>query len=54
MVHNAFRGASPHRLEDVGLELWDRNSRTAVWGSYYSAVLAYPHLRTAGSAAGSS
>jgi 3-oxoacyl-[acyl-carrier protein] reductase len=48
MVHNAYRGASPHRLEDVDLELWDRNSRTAVWGSYYSAVLAYPHLRVAG------
>jgi NAD(P)-dependent dehydrogenase (short-subunit alcohol dehydrogenase family) len=48
MVHNAYRGASPHRLEDVDLELWERNSRTAVWGSYYSAVLAYPHLRAAG------
>ena len=49
MVHNAYRGASPHRLEDVDLELWERNSRTAVWGSYYSAVLAYPHLEVAGS-----
>jgi len=48
MVHNAFRGATPHRLEDVDLELWDRNSRTAVWGSYYSAVLAFPHLQRAG------
>lgn len=48
MVHNAFRGAAPHRLEDVGLDLWEQNSRTAVWGSYYSAVLAYPHLRDAG------
>jgi NAD(P)-dependent dehydrogenase (short-subunit alcohol dehydrogenase family) len=48
MVHNAYRGASPHRLEDVDIELWDRNSRTAVWGSYYSAVLAYPHLEAAG------
>jgi 3-oxoacyl-[acyl-carrier protein] reductase len=48
MVHNAYRGASPHRLEDVDLELWDRNSRTAVWGSYYSAALAYPHLKAAG------
>ncbi len=46
-MHNAYRGASPHRLEDVDLELWDRNSRTAVWGSYYSAVLAFPHLRDA-------
>jgi 3-oxoacyl-[acyl-carrier protein] reductase len=49
MVHNAYRGATPHRLEDVDLELWDRSSRTAVWGSYYSAVLAFPHLRAAGS-----
>lgn len=49
VVHNAYRGASPHRLEDVDLELWERNSRTAVWGSYYSAVLAYPHLVAAGS-----
>jgi NAD(P)-dependent dehydrogenase (short-subunit alcohol dehydrogenase family) len=48
MVHNAYRGASPHRLEDVDVELWERNSRTAVWGSYYSAVLAYPHLAAAG------
>jgi 3-oxoacyl-[acyl-carrier protein] reductase len=48
MVHNAYRGAAPHRLEDLDMELWDRNSRTAVWGSYYSAVLAFPHLRGAG------
>jgi NAD(P)-dependent dehydrogenase (short-subunit alcohol dehydrogenase family) len=48
MVHNAFRGGTPHRLEDVGLELWEQNSRTAVWGSYYSAVLAFPHLQRAG------
>jgi 3-oxoacyl-[acyl-carrier protein] reductase len=48
MVHNAYRGATPHRLEDVDLELWERNSRTAVWGSYYSAVLSYPSLKAAG------
>jgi NAD(P)-dependent dehydrogenase (short-subunit alcohol dehydrogenase family) len=48
MVHNAFRGAAPHRLEDVGLDLWEQNSRTAVWGSYYTASLAAPHLRGAG------
>jgi NAD(P)-dependent dehydrogenase (short-subunit alcohol dehydrogenase family) len=47
MVHNAYRGASPHRLEDVDVALWEQNSRTAVWGSYYSAVLAYPHLAAA-------
>jgi 3-oxoacyl-[acyl-carrier protein] reductase len=48
MVHNAYRGGSPHRLEDADVELWEHNSRTAVWGSYYSAVLAYPHLAAAG------
>jgi len=48
MVHNAYRGGVPHRLEDTTLELWEQNSRTAVWGSYYSAVLAFPHLRRAG------
>ena len=48
MVHNAYRGGVPHRLEDTTLELWEQNSRTAVWGSYYSAVLAFPHLRDAG------
>jgi NAD(P)-dependent dehydrogenase (short-subunit alcohol dehydrogenase family) len=48
MVHNAFRGAAPHRLEDVGLDLWEQNSRTAVWGSFYTASLAAPHLRAAG------
>ena len=44
MVHNAFRGATPHRVEDLDAELWTQNSRTAVWGSYYSAVLVFPHL----------
>lgn len=48
MVHNAYRGAPPQRLEDVELDQWERSSRTAVWGSYHSAVLAYPHLRAAG------
>ena len=48
MVHNAFRGGTPHRLEDLSPDLWEQNSRTAVWGSYYSAVLAFPHLRAAG------
>ncbi len=48
MVHNAFRGGTNHRLEELSQELWEQNSRTAVWGSYYSAVLAFPHLRAAG------
>jgi NAD(P)-dependent dehydrogenase (short-subunit alcohol dehydrogenase family) len=49
MVHNAFRGGRAHRLEDVDDALWTMNSRTAVWGSFYAARFAYPHLRTAGS-----
>ena len=48
MVHNAFKGGRAHRLEDLDLELWDENSRTAAWGSYYSAQIAYPHLAAAG------
>jgi NAD(P)-dependent dehydrogenase (short-subunit alcohol dehydrogenase family) len=48
MVHNAFRGGRPHRLEDVDEALWTMNSRTAVWGSFYAARFAFPHLRTAG------
>lgn len=48
MVHNAFRGGKPHRLEDVTAEIWEQNSRTAVWGSYYSAAVAHPHLANAG------
>jgi NAD(P)-dependent dehydrogenase (short-subunit alcohol dehydrogenase family) len=49
MVHNAFRGGRPHRLEDVDDALWTMNSRTAVWGSFYSARFAFPELRHAGS-----
>lgn len=48
MVHNAFKGGRAHRLEDLDLDLWDENSRTAAWGSYYSAQIAYPHLAAAG------
>lgn len=48
MVHNAFRGAPPHRLEDVDDDQWTSNSRTAVWGSFYCAQVAAPHLRRAG------
>jgi NAD(P)-dependent dehydrogenase (short-subunit alcohol dehydrogenase family) len=48
MVHNAFQGGRAHRLEDVDDDLWATNSRTAVWGSYFSAQLASPHLRRAG------
>ena len=48
MVHNAFHGGRPHRLEDVDAALWTTNSRTAVWGSYYCARYAAPHLHAAG------
>ncbi len=49
MVHNAFRGGRAHRLEELDLALWNENSRTAAWGSFYAAQLAFPHLRRAGS-----
>ncbi len=48
MIHNAFRGGVAHRLEDAGADVWEQNSRTAVWGSFFCAQLAYPHLRDAG------
>jgi len=48
MVHNAFRGAPRHRVEDAGEKAWLPNSRTAVWGSFYCARAAFPHLRETG------
>jgi 3-oxoacyl-[acyl-carrier protein] reductase len=48
MIHNAFKGGRAHRLEDLDLDLWDENSRTAAWGSYYAAQIAAPHLAAAG------
>ncbi|HEV2309078.1 MAG TPA: SDR family NAD(P)-dependent oxidoreductase, partial [Acidimicrobiia bacterium] len=48
MVHNAFHGGRPHRLEEVDDALWTTNSRTAVWGSYYCARYAAAHLQAAG------
>lgn len=48
MVHNAFRGGVAHRLEDFDIDIWEGNSRTAVWGSFYAAQLAAPHLERAG------
>ena len=50
MVHNALRAPSPHRVESVGLDEWEALSRTAVWGSFFCARSAHPHLRA--SAAG--
>jgi NAD(P)-dependent dehydrogenase (short-subunit alcohol dehydrogenase family) len=49
MVHNAIGGAaSVHQLETVEQATWDRLSQTAVWGSFYCAQIASPHLRRAG------
>jgi NAD(P)-dependent dehydrogenase (short-subunit alcohol dehydrogenase family) len=47
MVHNALDSSLPkrYRLEDVELDWWARQSRTAVWASYWCARAAYPHLR---------
>ncbi|HEX4540567.1 MAG TPA: SDR family oxidoreductase [Acidimicrobiales bacterium] len=50
MVHNAFggRAGASHRLEEVDDRMWQGFSRTAVWGSFHCAQLAFPHLRAAG------
>jgi NAD(P)-dependent dehydrogenase (short-subunit alcohol dehydrogenase family) len=49
VVHNAFAGAVPHRLEEADLERhWSRMSRTAVWAVLYLARAAWPHLASAG------
>jgi NAD(P)-dependent dehydrogenase (short-subunit alcohol dehydrogenase family) len=49
MVHNAVAGAATvHRLADVEQVTWDTLSRTAVWGSFFCAQAAAPHLRASG------
>ncbi|MCU1396852.1 MAG: short-chain dehydrogenase [Ilumatobacteraceae bacterium] len=49
VVHNAFRGAIPHRMEDVDLDVhWKHMSETAVWAVLYCGQAAWPHLRAAG------
>ena len=48
MVHNAFRGGPPHRLEDVDEAMWEAYSRTAVWASFHCAQIALPHLAASG------
>jgi len=49
MVHNAFRGAMPHRLEEADLDRhWRHMSRTGVWGVLFTGQAAWPHLRAAG------
>lgn len=45
MVHNAFTGGRPHRLEDADLDVhWEAMSRTAVWASLVCAQASYEHL----------
>ncbi len=49
MVHNAFRGGIPHRLEEADLDRhWAPMSRTGVWAVMYCGQAAWPHLRAAG------
>lgn len=49
MVHNAFRGGIPHRLEDGDLDRhWKHMSRTGVWAVMFCGQAAWPHLRAAG------
>jgi 3-oxoacyl-[acyl-carrier protein] reductase len=50
MVHNAFAGAIPHRLDEVDLDRhWSLMSRTGVWAALFCGQAAWPHLRVAGS-----
>ena len=42
MVHNAYAGSKMHRVEDLDLDIWRTNSRTAVWGSLYCAAARVP------------
>jgi len=45
MVHNAFNGGIPHRLEDAVIDKhWNSMSRTAAWASLACARLGEPHL----------
>ena len=46
MVHNAFRGAAAHRLEEADLDRhWKPMSQTGVWAVLYCGQAAWPHLR---------
>lgn len=48
VVHNAFTGGRPHRLEDADItDHWQDMSRTAVWASLVCARAAFPHLVSA-------
>jgi NAD(P)-dependent dehydrogenase (short-subunit alcohol dehydrogenase family) len=49
MIHNAFRGGIPHRLENVEIDKhWKHMSQTGVWGVLFTGQAAWPHLRAAG------
>jgi 3-oxoacyl-[acyl-carrier protein] reductase len=49
MVHNAFAGAIPHRLDEADLDRhWSLMSRTGMWATLYCGQAAWPHLRAAG------
>jgi NAD(P)-dependent dehydrogenase (short-subunit alcohol dehydrogenase family) len=49
MIHNAFRGGIPHRLEEADLDRhWKHMSRTGVWAVLFCGQAAWPHLRDAG------
>lgn len=48
MVHNAFHGGIPHKLEDADLDRhWNAMSRTGVWAVLHTGQAALPHLRAA-------
>lgn len=45
MVHNAFMGGIPHKLENARIDKhWTNMSRTGVWASLFCARAAMPHL----------
>jgi 3-oxoacyl-[acyl-carrier protein] reductase len=45
MVHNAFMGGIPHKLEKAQIDKhWTSMSRTGVWASLFCARAAMPHL----------
>ncbi len=49
LVHNAFRGGLPHKLDDVDLDRqWKHMSQTGVWAVLHTGQAAWPHLRDAG------
>ena len=49
MVHNAFRGGLPHKLEEADLDRhWKHMSQTGVWAVLHTGQAAWPHLRDAG------